>query len=152
VGWPLFRTDVLQYTPITSKSQALTFIFIFYDSTIEPYGFIEYNGSMSSQPEFQPQPLAIALDIVGGRWTLLIIDELLAGPRRFTDLLASLPGISTNLLSQRLKSLEQQGIIRHRILPRPSGSAVYELTMTGEALRPAVLELENWATDFLTRS
>ena len=63
--------------------------------------------------------LAYALDIVGERWTLLIVRELIAGPRRFTDLLEGLPGISTNLLSERLKELEQQGMLRRRILPPP---------------------------------
>ena len=78
--------------------------------------------------------LAYALDLVGERWTLLIIRELLAGPRRFKDLIDGLPEISTNLLSERLKNLEQQGLLRHRVLPPPAGSAVYELTPVGQAL------------------
>ncbi|HLY28683.1 MAG TPA: helix-turn-helix domain-containing protein [Aggregatilineales bacterium] len=63
--------------------------------------------------------LAFALDAIGERWTLLIIRELLAGPRRFKDLVDGLPDISTNLLSERLKSLEQQDIVQRRTLPRP---------------------------------
>lgn len=96
--------------------------------------------------------LAYALDIVGERWTLLIIRELLAGPRRFKDLLAGLPEISTNLLSERLKSLEQAGLLRRRVLPPPAGSTVYELTTVGEALEKAVLELGKWGSQFLPAS
>jgi len=96
--------------------------------------------------------LAYALDIVGERWTLLIVRELLAGPRRFKDLIDGLPGISTNLLSERLKSLEEQGILRRRILPPPAGSTVYELTSLGQALEKAVLELGKWGSQFLPTS
>ena len=77
--------------------------------------------------------LAYALDIVGERWTLLIIRELYAGPRRFTDLLAGLPEISTNLLTERLKSLEQQGLIRRRALPPPEGRRDALLPLTSPA-------------------
>src|SRR5262249_31649301 len=93
--------------------------------------------------------LAYALDIVGERWTLLIIRELLTGPRRFKDLMDGLPDISTNLLSERLKSLEQQGILCRRVLPPPAGSAVYQLTPVGQALEQAVLELGKWGSQFL---
>lgn len=93
--------------------------------------------------------LAYALDLVGERWTILIIRELVAGPRRFKDLLAGLPEISTNLLAERLKQLEQQGLIRRRALPPPAGSAVYELTSVGEALEPTLLELGRWGSQFV---
>ncbi|MGH2538693.1 MAG: winged helix-turn-helix transcriptional regulator [Candidatus Promineifilaceae bacterium] len=93
--------------------------------------------------------LAYALDVVGERWTLLIIRELLAGPRRFTDLAAGLPGISTNLLSERLKGLEERGLLGRRVLPPPAGSTVYELTPAGRALRVAVIELGRWGAQFL---
>lgn len=93
--------------------------------------------------------LAYALDVVGERWTLLIIRELYAGPRRFKDLLDGLPGISTNLLTDRLKSLEQQGILARRVLPPPAGSTVYELTPLGRALEPALLELGKWGAQFV---
>jgi DNA-binding HxlR family transcriptional regulator/putative sterol carrier protein len=96
--------------------------------------------------------LACALDMVGERWTLLIIRELIAGPRRFKDLLEGLPGISTNLLSERLRSLEQQRIIRRRTLPPPAGSAVYELTTIGQALEQALLELGKWGSQFVPPS
>lgn len=93
--------------------------------------------------------LAYALDIVGERWTLLIVRELVAGPRRFTDLLNGLPGISTNMLTERLKCLEQQGLLQRRVLPPPASSAVYELTAQGQALEPALLELGRWGSQFV---
>src|SRR3712207_1800042 len=96
--------------------------------------------NMSSRSYKQYCGLAYALDIVGERWTLLIIRELIAGPRRFKDLMDGLPGISTNLLSERLKSLEQQGMLRRRTLPPPAGSTVYELTETGHGLEQTLLE------------
>jgi len=96
--------------------------------------------------------LAYALDIVGERWTLLIIRELLAGPRRFKDLIDGLPDVSTNLLSERLKCLEQQGILSRRVLPPPAGSTVYELTAVGQALEKAVFELGKWGSQFLPAS
>lgn len=96
--------------------------------------------------------LAYALDIVGERWTLLIIRELIAGPRRFKDLLEGLPGISTNLLAERLKRLEQHGVIHRRTLPPPAGSAVYELTAIGRALEATLLELGRWGSRFVPSS
>ena len=96
--------------------------------------------------------LAYALDIVGERWTILIIRELIAGPRRFTDLIDGLPGISTNLLTERLKDLDQHGVIRRRILPPPAGSAVYELTAVGQALEKSLLELGKWGRQFVPPS
>jgi DNA-binding HxlR family transcriptional regulator len=96
--------------------------------------------------------LAYALDIVGERWTLLIVRELMAGPRRFKDLMAGLPGISTNLLTERLKHLEQQGLLTRRVLPPPAGSTVYELTELGLALEPALLELGKWGSQFVPPS
>lgn len=93
--------------------------------------------------------LAYALDIVGERWTLLIVRELFAGPRRFTDLVEGLPGISTNLLTERLKYLEQQGLLRRRVLPPPAGSTVYELTPLGLALEQTLLELGKWGRQFV---
>ena len=93
--------------------------------------------------------LAYALDVVGERWTLLIVRELIAGPRRFTDLLDGLPGISTNLLSERLKELEQQGMLRRRMLPPPATSNVYELTALGRSLETTLLELGRWGSQFV---
>jgi DNA-binding HxlR family transcriptional regulator len=87
---------------------------------------------------------AYALDLVGERWALLIVRELLLGPKRFTDLRASLPHASTNILSDRLRELEQNVIVRRRKLPPPAGSAVYELTEWGRELEPIVTKLGAW--------
>ena len=93
--------------------------------------------------------LARALDVVGERWTLLLVRELLLGPKRYKDLLAGLPGIGTNLLAERLRHLEQLGLTRRRALPPPAGSTVYELTELGERLEPAVMELGRFGAQFL---
>ena len=93
--------------------------------------------------------LSFALDVIGERWTLLIIRELLPGPRRFTDLLEGLPGISTNLLTERLKNLEGQGIIARRTLPPPASSTVYELTVFGRDLETPIIELGRWGSRLL---
>src|SRR3989442_848707 len=89
-------------------------------------------------------PLARSLDILGERWTLLIVRNLLLGPQRYKDLLEGLPGIGTNLLARRLKDLERQGIVRRRQLPPPAGSTVYEFTELGKALEPGVIVLSRW--------
>jgi DNA-binding HxlR family transcriptional regulator len=89
--------------------------------------------------------IAHALDLVGERWALLVVRELLLGPKRFTDLRGGLPSASTNVLSQRLRELEQAGIVRRRKLPPPAGSSVYELTGWGRELKPIVLSLGTWA-------
>ncbi len=96
--------------------------------------------------------LAFALDIIGERWTLLIIRELLTGPRRFKDLMDGLPGISTNLLTERLKRLEEQGILCRRVLPPPAGSTVYDLTPVGRSVETAIIELGRWGSQFLPPS
>jgi DNA-binding HxlR family transcriptional regulator len=88
--------------------------------------------------------LARALELVGERWTLLVIRDLLVGPKRFTDLRRGLPRIPTNLLSARLKELEQAGIVQRRLLPRPTASIVYELTEYGKTLDGIVLQLGRW--------
>jgi DNA-binding HxlR family transcriptional regulator len=93
--------------------------------------------------------LALALDRVGDRWTLLIVRELLLGPARYSDLHAALPGAATNLLAQRLRELEATGIVLRSTLPPPAASAVYELTETGRALEEAVLALIRWGGRFL---
>lgn len=87
---------------------------------------------------------AYALDLVGERWALLIVRELLLGPKRFTDLRAGLPHASTNILSERLRELEHNGIVGHRKLPPPAGSSVYELTDWGRELEPVVRQLGAW--------
>jgi DNA-binding HxlR family transcriptional regulator len=87
---------------------------------------------------------AYALDLVGERWALLIVRELLLGPKRFTDLRAGLPHASTNILSDRLRELEHSAIVRRRKLPPPAGSTVYELTEWGRELEPIVTQLGAW--------
>jgi DNA-binding HxlR family transcriptional regulator len=85
--------------------------------------------------------IAQALDLVGERWTLLIVRELLLGSLRYADLLRDLPGIGTNLLARRLRDLEHAGIVERRVLPRPARSTVYALTRHGQALEPAIVAL-----------
>ncbi len=87
---------------------------------------------------------AQGLDLVGERWTLLVVRELLLGPKRFTDLREGLPGISTNILSDRLETLETAGVVRRRRLPPPSASKVYELTEWGRELGPVVEAIGRW--------
>ncbi|MFF0105263.1 winged helix-turn-helix transcriptional regulator [Streptomyces hirsutus] len=87
---------------------------------------------------------ARALDAVGDRWTLLIVRELLAGPRRYTDLHADLPGVSTDVLASRLKDMEREGLTTRRRLPPPGAAYVYELTGRGRALLPVLQALGAW--------
>jgi DNA-binding HxlR family transcriptional regulator len=89
--------------------------------------------------------IARALDVVGQRWALLVVRELLLGPKRNTDLRRSLPNASPNVLSQRLAELEGAGVIRRRKLPPPAGTRVYELTDWGRKLEEIVLSLGRWA-------
>ena len=93
--------------------------------------------------------LATALDVVGERWTLLLVRELLLGPRRFTDLLDGLPGIGRNLLAERLRHLEDHGLVERGRLPPPAASQVYELTEEGRKLGPALAELGRWGVERL---
>lgn len=107
---------------------------------------------MTSKSYNQYCGLAYALDKVGERWTILIIRELVAGPRRYKDLIEGLPGISTNLLAARLKSLEEDGLLQRRVLPPPAGSTVYELTPLGLGLEEALIELGKWGSQFVPQS
>jgi DNA-binding HxlR family transcriptional regulator/putative sterol carrier protein len=90
-------------------------------------------------------PIARALDFVGERWALLVVRELLLGPKRYTDLRRGLPNASPNVLSQRLGELERAGVVRRRKLGPPAGSRVYELTDWGRELEEAVMSLGRWA-------
>jgi DNA-binding HxlR family transcriptional regulator len=90
--------------------------------------------------------IAHASDLLAQRWTLLVVRELLLGPKRFTDLRAGIPGISPNVLGQRLRELEESGIVRRRKLAPPAAVQVYELTEWGHELEPAVLALGRWAS------
>ena len=87
---------------------------------------------------------ARALEVVGERWALLVVRDLLVGPKRFTDLLRGLSGIPSNVLTARLKELENAGVARRRVLPRPERAVVYELTEYGLELEPVVIQLGRW--------
>lgn len=88
--------------------------------------------------------IARALDVVGERWALLVIRELMLGPKRFTDLRAGLPGAGPDMLAARLRDLEAAGVVQRRTLEPPANARVYELTERGQALRPVLLELGRW--------
>lgn len=92
---------------------------------------------------------ARALDLIGERWTLLIVRELVRGQQRYTDLLEGLPGIGPNVLAARLKHLQEAGIVRRTKLPPPAASTVYELTELGRGLEPMMYELLRWGLNFL---
>ena len=87
---------------------------------------------------------AHALDLVGERWALLVVRELLLGPKRFTDLRTGLPNASPNVLAQRLRGLEAAGIVRRGELPPPAASKIYELTEWGRDLEPVIIALGKW--------
>lgn len=89
-------------------------------------------------------PVAHALSLVGERWALLVVLELMRGPKRYTDLVDSLPGIGTNILASRLRDLEASGVVTRRRLKPPAASRVYELTDYGRGLKPAIRELALW--------
>jgi DNA-binding HxlR family transcriptional regulator/putative sterol carrier protein len=90
--------------------------------------------------------VAHALDLVGERWALLVVRDLLLGPKRFTDLLAGLPGASPDVLTQRLRELTEAGVLQRRRLSPPAASWVYELTTWGAELAPIVVGLAQWAS------
>jgi DNA-binding HxlR family transcriptional regulator len=99
---------------------------------------------MTSRSYDQFCGVARALDLVGERWALLVVRDLVLGPKRFTDLRRGLPGIGTNVLAARLKELEGGGVVARRALPPPAASTVYELTEYGRALEGALLALGRW--------
>src|SRR5579859_3278522 len=88
---------------------------------------------------------AHAMDLIGERWALLVVRELMLGPKRFTDLRASLPSISPNVLTQRLEELEEASVVRRHKLPPPASAWVYELTDWGKELELALQVLGRWA-------
>lgn len=94
-------------------------------------------------------PLARAAEILGERWTLLVIRELFCGPQRFSDLRRRLPGLSSSVLAERLSRLEERGIVRQRTLPAPAASRVYELAEAGRALERPMGELMRWGIRWL---
>ena len=93
--------------------------------------------------------IAHALDLVGERWALLVVRELLLGPKRFTDLRAALPRVSPDVLAQRLRELEQAGVVARVVDPGPPVRVSYALTERGRDLEPVVAELERWAHAWL---
>jgi DNA-binding HxlR family transcriptional regulator/putative sterol carrier protein len=112
--------------------------------------FQDYEARLQGVAEMRsygdPCGIARALDLVGERWALLIVRELLLGPKRFTDLRAGVPGASPNVLAQRLRELEQAGLVLRRKLGPPAGVQVYELTARGHDLEPILLELGRWGS------
>jgi DNA-binding HxlR family transcriptional regulator len=96
-------------------------------------------------------PVARALDVVGERWTLLIVRELRLGPRRFTDLAAGIPGIGVSVLTTRLKQLERDGLVSKRTLPAPAASVVYELTDAAGGLVAVLGAMAHWGITLLGR-
>src|SRR5438105_2088783 len=88
---------------------------------------------------------ALAMDLIGERWALLIVRELLLGARRFGEIRGALEGLSANILTQRLEGLEKAGILRRRTLPSPANAQVYELTKWGRALEEPIFALSRWA-------
>ena len=99
---------------------------------------------MSKRSYDQYCPVAHALDLVGERWAMLIVKQLMHGPQRYTDLAEHLPGIGTNILAARLRALEECGVIEKRTLPPPAASRVYDLTQYGRDLKPVMRELALW--------
>ena len=89
-------------------------------------------------------PIARGLDVVGERWALLVVRELLLGPQRFSDLRHALPGVSSNLLTDRLRELSAHGVVARRRLPPPAGSVVYDLTAAGRDLEPVLIAIGEW--------
>jgi DNA-binding HxlR family transcriptional regulator len=89
-------------------------------------------------------PVAHALGLVGERWALLVVLDLMRGPKRYTDLAENLRGIGTNILASRLRDLEAAGVVTKRTLAPPAASKVYELTDYGRELRPVIRELALW--------
>lgn len=89
-------------------------------------------------------PVARAAEVLGERWTLLVVRELMIGPQRFSDLMRRLEGVSSSVLSARVRHLEERGVARRRRLPPPAASSVIELTELGQALRPVMLALTTW--------
>jgi DNA-binding HxlR family transcriptional regulator len=95
--------------------------------------------------------IATALDVIGDRWSALVLRDLLFGPLRFGELAVGLPGIGTNTLTARLKHLEAAGVIHRRLLPLPDRGTVYELTGYGRELEPILLALGRWGAKSMGR-
>ena len=107
---------------------------------------MRYDAFEMSKPRRYDQycPVCHALELVGERWSLVIVRELLKGPKRYTDLLEGMPGVGTNILAARLRDLEAGGIVQKRKLPPPAASTVYELTEYGRELEEPLYALARW--------
>src|SRR6516165_6503838 len=106
---------------------------------------VKKNLTVASMKHYgQACAIARTLDVVGERWSLLLVRELTFGPRRYRDLATGLPGIPSNVLAARLKDLQAAGVITRRTLPAPTDVTVYELTGAGRALQPTLTELLHW--------
>ena len=107
---------------------------------------MRYDPFLMSKPRRYDQycPVCHALELVGERWALLVVRELLKGPKRYTDLLEGMPGVGTNILASRLRELEAGGIVQKRRLPPPAASTVYELTEYGRELEEPLYALARW--------
>ena len=103
-----------------------------------------YSIPMTSRKYEDACGIARSLDVIGERWALLVVRELVFGPKRFTDLRAGLRGISQNVLSQRLRDLETAGIARRIVLGPPASTNAYELTALGQALEPVLVAMSRW--------
>lgn len=104
---------------------------------------------MSQRTYHQFCSIAYALDVIGDRWTLLIVRELRFGPRRFTDLKRALDGIGSHLLTKRLKQMQADGLVEHQKLPPPAATSVYGLAERGRALEPVILALRDWGAPLM---
>lgn len=120
-------------TPFTCKTQVL-----FTNTSLA------YNDAVATRAYGQYCGFSRALELVGERWAMLILRDLFVEPKRFSDLQRGLPGIPSNILTARLKELEENGLVRRRAQPRPGGGVTYELTEDGRDLEPAVIELGRW--------
>jgi DNA-binding HxlR family transcriptional regulator len=106
-----------------------------------------YSGCMPTARRYDdPCGIARALDVIGDRWALLVVRELIFGPKRFRQLRDGLHGISPNVLSQRLRDLEDASVVRRGVLDPPASVAIYELTGRGRALEPILLDLGRWGS------
>jgi DNA-binding HxlR family transcriptional regulator len=107
---------------------------------------VRYDAFLMSKNKRYDQycPVCHALELVGERWALLVVRELLKGPKRYTDLLEGMPGVGTNILAARLRELEAGGIVQKRRLPPPAASTVYELTEYGRGLEEPLYALARW--------
>lgn len=105
---------------------------------------LRYTWSVANRVYGQYCGFARALEIIGERWALMIVRDLFVSPKRFSELQRGLPGIPSNILTARLKELEDGGVVRRTVLPRPAGGVAYELTEEGQQLERAVMELGRW--------